>query len=740
MSGELPKPAGAYRVVHLSDIHFPLVPITGKWHRLWDAVASRAVSQRPDAVVVTGDLIDSPFPAPHLAVKGLIKALEQMFPSVPLRVVLGNHDSKGILGVGPRVEDAVEVHRRAFGHQILGGWDSSVLGDIVHLYGVDSNHSPVLARGEVPTEALRAARLPADCNLREHFHLFVLHHHLIPEARRPGEGWLTHRESALGLDDSKEVLDSIARSGFDIALHGHRHLSTFNYHADPRSSNRHHSFWILGAPSATKAGWQGFNVIDFHHNGAFEAYMVVQSQSRWLEPILVASRDYESVRGLKWHSSRLDNTEPIADSLTVTVSRSDPDDHAGTASGDLRVTVKMNRGPEIDRHEFLRGGTVGFPLDSIVEYQGVELRGLRATAISRDGSGTPLNMVNDGIFDVSHLEDPVRVVFEAFVLNALPDKEGDWARMQGSQPGLQDLFLVKPKYSARVLSVRLDRGGVPGLQLKARAKGGAGRHEELAHCVSVEPPGEFEDGAGFMVVQPPPGMGYALTLGGADPLDGTGQDHGLSEPAQELRDRVTKLAELDSDRRRRVQDALDRVRAGIVASLLGQTSKRNSQRLNLAGDDITADLFGVGSGACPGIRVVMTDRATEIRAQEGREANPVGVEFPWGLGVAGLALRQRAWLVWSKGGRMRSFPTTWPASDRYIRKSESIHSYIYCGPVGLPGEPAAVALLSLASWKSTSLLSILAGVQNARERVQEVVQPTMAAVERFGYDLAEILL
>jgi 3',5'-cyclic-AMP phosphodiesterase len=86
--------AAPFLLVQLSDLH-----LGAEWSngdplaRLADAVAAvRALPQRPDAVLVSGDLTEFADPAGYEAARGALASLER-----PLYVLPGNHDGRGPL-------------------------------------------------------------------------------------------------------------------------------------------------------------------------------------------------------------------------------------------------------------------------------------------------------------------------------------------------------------------------------------------------------------------------------------------------------------------------------------------------------------------------------------------------------------------------------------------------------------------------------------------------------------------
>jgi len=180
------------RIAHITDLHFSSSMFVQEYA---ENVAGIIRNERPDILVITGDLTTDGYVAEFEAAKSFIDKLDVK----EKLIVPGNHDSRN-LGytifeeiIGPRFP----VHR----------------GIGITIMGLDSTE-PDVDDGHVG---------------REHYddimnnlsgpgvRILALHHHLIPI---PGTG----RERQIPTD-AGDLLGIIKEAGIDIVLSGHKHLA-----------------------------------------------------------------------------------------------------------------------------------------------------------------------------------------------------------------------------------------------------------------------------------------------------------------------------------------------------------------------------------------------------------------------------------------------------------------------------------------------------------------------------------
>jgi 3',5'-cyclic AMP phosphodiesterase CpdA len=731
------------KIAHISDVHFPLIR-SKEWRQRWDKLASLVREQHPDLVMITGDVLTVTHP------RGVATARLEEFVSdiaresldrIPVWYVPGNHDVNFFSGLASRQSESARVF--ATTTDWVSGWREP-LGPL-HVFGVDSNYANWFARGKILSTDLDRAVISATClDDPHHLHVFATHHHIVPEPLREGENPFTSDERTLGLNDSGTLLRRLAHHGFDMVLHGHRHLSTFHLYASPHADRRIGALWLVGAPSATQTGWEGFNIISIDRNGVFDVSAVRKSQGEWLDPEIVASRDYEEARTRTWRRQVTRPKQVTADGITVVITPyrqgNDEEQRSQATCGDIHVRVT------IDAPQGL-GDTLGFPLERVVGYRGVQLRNVTAEWVDAEGRRDELHTNESGGFDVSSVQDARQITTSAVLLNALPSRRGDWFRMRVSQSTpLADPIELRLAFPARFLRIQVDVDNLKHLRPVARERGGSAALPDEKNFYAASNDGSDSCHQELMVFRPLAGIGYALTASGTDPvIDEHTPAPDISTRVDAIQQSVIQLETAPPTTQQAIQHALDSMRDKIIE--IAQALR--TQRAAKPGDDISTDLLSVPMRdqtlpAMTGLRVVMTDSRTEARtAADPQLRSPVGIVFPWGVGVIGRALRLGQWVSWNRSphsGHRR----TWPAKEWYYDvEAAGPHAHIYCGPVYAGEETQyAVAMLSIASNEQNSLLAnLIAAVRDpADQRVARAVEQVIADfAAQLGAELAPAL-
>lgn len=312
------------RIVHLSDPHFGARFDTN----LWTHIANTVEELRPSAIVVTGDLVNSPWPRMLIVAKRQLDELARR-SGAELVIIPGNHDValQGWLPL-PYLHslydllvrrDAAKDVRLLTAERLPGlpgrRWVRflQALADDVHLgfwllrhclsrwsmrgagpeiarrnrlllVGFDSNHALRQASGRITpgeiyalAESVRGTDNGAAPFSGDHavapfaLRLGILHHHPLPIPYSDVADSLTNFESFLVLRDAGTLLSELARNHFDLVLHGHKHFQSFtriNYPGGPRGT---HAMGVLAAGSATvrhrESGRNSFNVLEVARNG-----------------------------------------------------------------------------------------------------------------------------------------------------------------------------------------------------------------------------------------------------------------------------------------------------------------------------------------------------------------------------------------------------------------------------------------------------------------------------------------
>jgi 3',5'-cyclic AMP phosphodiesterase CpdA len=179
------------KIAHISDLHFASSLFVQKWA---DNVAGRIEEERPDLLVVTGDLTTEGYIPEFEAAKAYLDGLEVK----DKLIVPGNHDARNL---GYSVFE-----------EVIGPRFPIFRGDDVIVQGLDSTE-PDVDDGHVGREHYDTIRTALS---GPPVRILALHHHLIPI---PGTG----RERQIPTD-AGDLLGVCKEAGVDIVLSGHKHL------------------------------------------------------------------------------------------------------------------------------------------------------------------------------------------------------------------------------------------------------------------------------------------------------------------------------------------------------------------------------------------------------------------------------------------------------------------------------------------------------------------------------------
>ncbi|MBX9590188.1 MAG: metallophosphoesterase [Hyphomonadaceae bacterium] len=249
-------------IAHLTDVH--LGPVEGFGPRYWsvkraagyynwmrhrrldhqrgvlDRLLADLAAQRPDHIVVTGDLVNIGLPQEHI---NALAWLEALGPPGRVSVIPGNHDIYAPIGRDPGTRRwaaymASDAEGAAFVREASDFPFVRVLGGVA-LIGVNSAvpTPPLMAWGRVGEDQL--ARLAAALDALGQARLFrlVLIHH------PPLSGQASY---VRGLKDAAALQAVLTRHGAELVIHGHNHRSMLAWADGP--SGR---FPVVGTPSAS---------------------------------------------------------------------------------------------------------------------------------------------------------------------------------------------------------------------------------------------------------------------------------------------------------------------------------------------------------------------------------------------------------------------------------------------------------------------------------------------------------
>jgi 3',5'-cyclic AMP phosphodiesterase CpdA len=189
------------RILHLSDIHF------GPKHlpAVSEAIARAAESERPDLVIISGDLSQRAKPAQFREARAYVERLGAI---APVLAVPGNHDVP-LWRVWERLLDPYGAYRRHFASEL----EPVFRDDALLVVGVNTSQAFAFKGGRVRGRRLRAVERELTTASPEQFRILVAHHHL---ARPDG---VDAEHPSWGAAAAARRLSP----GFDLALSGHLH-------------------------------------------------------------------------------------------------------------------------------------------------------------------------------------------------------------------------------------------------------------------------------------------------------------------------------------------------------------------------------------------------------------------------------------------------------------------------------------------------------------------------------------
>lgn len=326
------------RILHLSDLHFGNLldfQQTAKQkcaHRFWDGKGESApltlagilerdslLKDRPDVVVVTGDVGWSGAEEDYVHALAFLERLRTTWPETSFVVVPGNHDVKRDAAPGSHQEAffkfAEQFHGGAFGlcHPLFQRTNRASFVSVQEVHArtgvpedrllvVGVNSAASLEGGNTPVYVSpkmleQVASLLESRDPRE-FRLFALHHHLLPFAESRAEGSTNEEDEVEWVDgtivgNSAKLQTWLANHNFSLVLHGHKHkphgrLDTLWRKSDPASGR---TVLIAGAGSA--------GVYDHERGPEPLSYNVITarrfSSSRWSVDAVVQQISEEDI-------------------------------------------------------------------------------------------------------------------------------------------------------------------------------------------------------------------------------------------------------------------------------------------------------------------------------------------------------------------------------------------------------------------------------------------------------------
>lgn len=309
----------SFRILHVSDIHKGLKFQKARWSNLIDVTRGL----RPDLIVLTGDLVNTPWRWMTGRTRELLGELSEALGRAegtpcPLWMIAGNHDTRlsgvlpvawfvSIVGVCAAVSaGAWWLARTAQQPSVALAWE--VFASLVAIVGVvalglrfamtrniaeavgapyflqratlsncqqvgivpldSASHDVSWARGRIRDLALsrvgrqmEEAEKELHAGARRPVWIALVHHHPLPLP------YDSPRERMMVMDNAGALLSELTRRRIRLVLHGHKHHQHFARIVINPSRTPYAELAVLSAGTPTEgrsagAFWHGFNVID----------------------------------------------------------------------------------------------------------------------------------------------------------------------------------------------------------------------------------------------------------------------------------------------------------------------------------------------------------------------------------------------------------------------------------------------------------------------------------------------
>ena len=251
------------RIAHISDLHFGAEDQNIVWSSLKKFLNEEI---KPDLVLITGDIVDSPD-------KELFKqaCTELKHLAAPYRVCAGNHDR---WPYGNAFNDAWEMISMA---KKANAWFDNVFIEHmakcekieniaipfkectrcwnIGILGIDSSASvKYFAQGFVESKVrLNISKALVDATTPLDAVILLVHHHVLQiPASEPEYQKATDLFNLLGMINSTQLLESLAQSGVDIVVHGHRHVPVIARYGTVKGGNQRCSLLELRQQQACR--------------------------------------------------------------------------------------------------------------------------------------------------------------------------------------------------------------------------------------------------------------------------------------------------------------------------------------------------------------------------------------------------------------------------------------------------------------------------------------------------------
>ncbi len=241
----MPEPA--FRIAHLSDVHFGKISNPGVVTALVDEVNAGGF----DVVVVSGDLTQRAREREYRPAREMLDSFR-----APVVVIPGNHDVPPWWRPVDRLRNSAGPFREYISEERTPTFEKDAEAGRLAVFGLDSSHGMTIAGGKIRSRHIEAmadffAEQPAAT-----FRVLTVHHHLT-QLRELGP-----HDTARG---ARKALRAAAGSGVELILCGHLHRShVAHLETDTEDGRR---IVIASAGTATSKRGRGTNRnVNFYNN------------------------------------------------------------------------------------------------------------------------------------------------------------------------------------------------------------------------------------------------------------------------------------------------------------------------------------------------------------------------------------------------------------------------------------------------------------------------------------------
>lgn len=248
-------------LIHCSDVHFgpPHLP------RVAEGLLELIDGQRPDLVVISGDLTQRAKPRQFLEARSFVDRIHRS--QVPTLVVPGNHDVP-MYRVWERVFNPFGAYRSHFSHELEPVYrDGQML-----VIGINTAFNWTIKGGRITSRRLREVGELLAAAPPGQFRVVVPHHDLVPP---PG----VSRRRVLG--NARRALELFSAAGVDLVLSGHQHQTYIGTSEELYPQGRSPVIVVHSGTTTSSRGRGGERHLNTCNRIEFDARSLVVSHFGW---------------------------------------------------------------------------------------------------------------------------------------------------------------------------------------------------------------------------------------------------------------------------------------------------------------------------------------------------------------------------------------------------------------------------------------------------------------------------